>query len=355
MTKKVWQAGEEITAAALNHTDMGLKALAQSSPDMTLAVDPGMIKFDVATMLKYAGGNSSAFTAPSSNPRIDILTITSGGSLGITQGSEAASPSAPTYPTDKFVICEVYLRVGSTSIKNIDDGSNAYIYKDARPFNCHIGIIYGASSTGDDTYTLSAPLSAYVTGMSVFLKPDTGNTGAATLNINSLGAKTIKKISGGSLVDLDDGDIEAGQIVHLVYDGTYFQYINFKGIKRANGSTYVNVSTSATPVTKTIAHGLGKAPKKIRVVTMGDNPGNYAMPSMCWGNWDASGANSVCVWYYNGMQRASYNAYLILTHSNASDNASAYCTVSVDATNITLTFPQAGGNFTIYFTWEAEA
>jgi len=60
MVKKIWSPGEEITADALNHTDMGLKALAQASPNMTVAIDPGAVKF-AKGLVKYAGGNSPTF------------------------------------------------------------------------------------------------------------------------------------------------------------------------------------------------------------------------------------------------------------------------------------------------------
>jgi len=46
------------------------------------------------------------------------------------------------------------------------------------------------------------------------------NTGAATVNLNSLGVKNIKRQGGGSLVS---GDLPAGGMVQLLYDGTEFQ------------------------------------------------------------------------------------------------------------------------------------
>lgn len=82
--------------------------------------------------------------------------------------------------------------------------------------------IYAASSAGSDTYaiTLSPALTAYVTGMVIQFKTDVANTGAATLNVNGLGAISIKKNSSAALAT---NDILAGQIVTVVYDGTNFQ------------------------------------------------------------------------------------------------------------------------------------
>lgn len=79
--------------------------------------------------------------------------------------------------------------------------------------------IYGASTTGNDTYvvTLAPAPAAYTNGMMVNFKPDTANTGAATLNVNGLGAKTIKK---NFNTDLIDNDIKVNQIVTVVYEST---------------------------------------------------------------------------------------------------------------------------------------
>jgi hypothetical protein len=79
--------------------------------------------------------------------------------------------------------------------------------------------IYAASTTGNDTYvvTLVPVPAAYTNGMVVNFKPDTANTGAATLNVNGLGAKTIKKNFDQTLAD---NDIKANQIVTVVYEST---------------------------------------------------------------------------------------------------------------------------------------
>lgn len=100
----------------------------QSTPNMTLAVGPGVANIN-GTIVKYAGGNTSAFTAPTSNPRIDLIYISSAGILGYITGTEAASPTAPNYPGDKFVIAEIYHRVGETSLRWKDDSTNGYLYR----------------------------------------------------------------------------------------------------------------------------------------------------------------------------------------------------------------------------------
>lgn len=81
---------------------------------------------------------------------------------------------------------------------------------------------YAADAGSTDAYavTLAPVPTAYYTGMVVRFKANTLNTSAATLNVNSLGAKTIKKSYNA---DLETGDIVANQILTVVYDGTNFQ------------------------------------------------------------------------------------------------------------------------------------
>lgn len=82
---------------------------------------------------------------------------------------------------------------------------------------------YGAAS-GTDTITVSmakAP-GAYIAGQRFTFKAAATNTGSATLNVNSLGAKTIKKkdVAGGTIAALSAGDIISGGIYTVFYDGT---------------------------------------------------------------------------------------------------------------------------------------
>ena len=84
------------------------------------------------------------------------------------------------------------------------------------------GAIDYAVDTGEanaHAITLAPALDAYIAGMPVFFRAANANTGASTIDINGLGAKAIKK-NGNE--DLAVGDILAGQIVTVIYDGTAF-------------------------------------------------------------------------------------------------------------------------------------
>lgn len=75
------------------------------------------------------------------------------------------------------------------------------------------------AATGTDTYvaTPSPAITAYAAGQSFLIHFANANTGAATLNLNSLGAKAIKNTDGGALTA---GQIADDSIQHCVYDGT---------------------------------------------------------------------------------------------------------------------------------------
>jgi len=105
-----------------------------------------------------------------------------------------------------------------------------------------------ATVTGTDTFvgTLSPALSAYATGnLFSFVAPNT-NTGASTINLNSLGAKSITKQGTTALVA---GDIVSGRIYLIEYDGTRFQLINpsVTGVTSFSaGSTGLTPSSATT-------------------------------------------------------------------------------------------------------------
>lgn len=83
---------------------------------------------------------------------------------------------------------------------------------------------YAADSGAADAYviTLSPAITAYAAGQEFKFLAGNANTGTSTLNVNGLGAKTIKK---NVSVNLSAGDIQASSIVKVIYDGTNFQLL----------------------------------------------------------------------------------------------------------------------------------
>lgn len=82
---------------------------------------------------------------------------------------------------------------------------------------------YGGTAGGTAdalTLTITPTFAAYTAGMEFLFKSSASpNTGAATVNINSLGAKTVQR-DGAALVA---GDVAASKWYRIVYDGTNFQ------------------------------------------------------------------------------------------------------------------------------------
>lgn len=109
------------------------------------------------------------------------------------------------------------------------------------------GTNFGGDAGSTDAYaiTLNPALPGYATGACYSFTANTANTGAASLNINSLGAKTIVKVAGGVTTALADNDIRVGQLVMVCYDGTNLQIQSTLG----NGAT--GAPADATYITQT--------------------------------------------------------------------------------------------------------
>lgn len=95
------------------------------------------------------------------------------------------------------------------------------------------GLNHGTSAGGTDSYAITlSPVPtgfAYVSGTLYTFTADVANTDEATLNINGLGAVPIVKVRGGVSTALLTGDIRAGQVVQVTYDGTSMQCGNCLG------------------------------------------------------------------------------------------------------------------------------
>lgn len=103
---------------------------------------------------------------------------------------------------------------------------------------------YAVDSVGSDSYAITVSgISAYVAGQTYKFKAGTANTGACTLNVNALGAKTIKKDVSS---DLSTGDILTNQLVVVTYDGTNMQLVGTPPSPIPIVRTYLNAGSPAT-------------------------------------------------------------------------------------------------------------
>lgn len=94
------------------------KVSPQVPPDMTVQVSAGTL-FDIVTKVRISKAiqDSSVITAPTVNPRIDVIYVDMlTGVIGIATGAEAASPVPPTLPDAKLPIAQIALSTTTSEI-----------------------------------------------------------------------------------------------------------------------------------------------------------------------------------------------------------------------------------------------
>ncbi len=219
------------------------------------------------------------------------------------------------------------------------------------------GIPYVVASGTPSAYTATLATSIISTLASGtflnFLVPAT-NASGATLNVNSLGAKTLKKSVTSSLAS---GDLPAGQIASVVFTGTDFQ-VAFPAI-RTYASGIASKNLADADATQTIAHEMALPPGKISFsysFFTGSGPAYLAVGS---GVFTPSGQFSIInlASVNNSSQDSSSSSSstngIILGSNNISEYSAG--TVSVDATNIYIAWVKSGTpTGTVSFLWEAE-
>lgn len=97
------------------------------------------------------------------------------------------------------------------------------------------------SGTDNIVATANPGIVAYESGQVFSFIANGSNTGAVTININSLGVKNITKNGNASLVA---GDISNAQVVYIKYDGTSFQVLNISDTNTAKTNQLQTFSKS---------------------------------------------------------------------------------------------------------------
>lgn len=107
-------------ACEVNERGAGIQFQAheQTTPDMTVRVEAGVIyDHSNSTITSVAAQSTSTITAPSTKPRMDLVSIhQSTGVLTVTTGTETSTPVAPSLPTANFPIAYVTLQTTTTTI-----------------------------------------------------------------------------------------------------------------------------------------------------------------------------------------------------------------------------------------------
>lgn len=153
-----------------------------------------------------------------------------------------------------FVLLLVPLAAFSQGYRNgsqTQEGANNYI-ADTGAANAYV-------------MTLSPAIVAYRTGAQYCFKAVNANTTTSTLAINGLTALTIKKL--GATTNLASGDISAGKVVCVVYDGTQFEMQSPIDTAPGGNPTFDLVGAGANANALTVTTGGSLAPTNTGVIT----------------------------------------------------------------------------------------
>lgn len=110
-------------------------------------------------------------------------------------------------------------------------------------------LLSNVTGTNAIAATASPTITSYSTGAAYSFIAVNTNTGAATLSIDGLTAKNITKAGSNALVA---GDIQAGMLVYVHYDGTRFQMIG----NAVYGGSVTNAAISGATITGGSVSGL---------------------------------------------------------------------------------------------------
>ena len=125
LLSRSWGGGDGVVRGA---TDDDLEVRSLEIPDMNVEVAPGYAFIDGHPYKLSVTLESGAIVKPTTDDRIDLVAadLESGG-ITVVTGSEAASPNAPSVPSDHIALAEIYLRPGMSIIKDVDDATNGFI------------------------------------------------------------------------------------------------------------------------------------------------------------------------------------------------------------------------------------
>lgn len=141
-------------------------------------------------------------------------------------------------PLDYSTTANSNTTVGGVSIAegmapgNVNNGMRAMM-ADTRKWQLDWSGVVTAGAGDAYTITSNQGIAAYADGMRFTFRADRNNTGAATLNVDSQGAKALRKVAGGALAALAADDIVAEAVYDVVYDlsSDVFVIVGFAGLQ----------------------------------------------------------------------------------------------------------------------------
>jgi hypothetical protein len=98
------------------------------------------------------------------------------------------------------------------------DTWGAKLNSDLSDLDAVLGVVATAGAANAYTLTTGLALTAYVDGQSWLIRASFGNTGGATLAVDGLVAKNLRKVVGGVLTALASGDISTNDYLRVAYN-----------------------------------------------------------------------------------------------------------------------------------------
>ena len=149
--------------------------------------------------------------------------------------ADLATGLSTTMTKDGQTTATANIPMGTFKFTGLGVGSAATDSATISQVQSSFGSFLTVSGTDTITATVSPSLTAYAAGqMFAFVAANT-NTGAVTINISSLGAKSITKNGTTALVS---SDLIANYLYVIVYDGTQFQVVG------VSATTFTNLTIS---------------------------------------------------------------------------------------------------------------
>ena len=167
--------------------------------------------------------------------------------------ADLATGLSTTMTKDGQTTATANIPMGTFKFTGLSAGSAATDSANIAQVQNSFGSFLTVSGTDTITATVSPSLTAYAAGqMFAFVAANT-NTGAVTINISSLGAKSITKNGTTALVS---SDLIANYLYVIVYDGTQFQVVGVSATTFAN-LTISGVLTLSGAGTQLLSTGTG--------------------------------------------------------------------------------------------------
>jgi hypothetical protein len=215
-----------------------------------------------ATSATAAAGSATSAASSASSASSSATSATGSASSASTSATTATTQAGNASTSATASATSATAAAASATAAAASATAAAASVGSVQPFDTNQYAI--GSGTNTYTATLSPAPTSYTTGMEVSILLANANSGAATLNLNSLGAKALQK-NGAAFVG---GEIAAGMTAEFRYDGTNFQLLN-PSSTAVSGFSNIAVLTSGT--SWTVPTGITRA--KVTVIGGGASGG----------------------------------------------------------------------------------